>query len=308
MIDVRFRIGFGSRNPSNTFSQFSQSFSLSDDSFTLAWSDQTSTFIHDHDQMDLMTSWLMSVEIKNQNHHHTNVTRAIYCPQLILIIMSTSSICISLLAAVAMLALGYSFSRQRTTQHQQLQDQVAELQRQLNQLATAASSDTVLQEHHRFLPKKDKEDKKDKKDKENERLLSCACNDTTSGFTYASDFGIMGDATTDDTLALQAAIDSASANDSGGIVVLPKGTFRIFEPLIVPAGVTLQGQGYGDSPLAISFDAGASTIAYCGTDYAVKLGGHAAGLRDLAVYDWPMVPIVKTSKPQEVCWLKQMLR
>jgi len=44
---------------------------------------------------------------------------------------------------------------------------------------------------------------------------------------------------------------------------------------------------YGSSPLAIQFDAGGSTIAYCGPDYAVKLTGHAASLRDLAVYDWP---------------------
>mmetsp|Transcript_18921 Transcript_18921/g.31850 ORF Transcript_18921/g.31850 Transcript_18921/m.31850 type:complete len:666 (-) Transcript_18921:34-2031(-) len=189
---------------------------------------------------------------------------------------SSSSIAISLLAVV-MLALGYTFSRERTTQ-QQLYDQVAQLQRQMSQLATTTtgSSDIAPQEH-RFLPTKEEQD---------ERSLTCAC-DMPSGFTYASDFGVIGDATADDTLALQAAIDSASANDSGGIVVIPKGTFRIFEPLIVPAGVTLQGQGYGDSPLAISFDAGASTIAYCGTDYAVKLEGHAAGLRDLAVYDWP---------------------
>jgi hypothetical protein len=180
--------------------------------------------------------------------------------------MSTSSIAISLLAVI--LALGYSFSRERTTQQQ-----VAELQRQVNDLA--AKSDTGRQEHdkQRFLPAANED-------------TPCTCN-IPSGFTYASDFGVIGDANADDTLALQAAINSASANDSGGIVVLPKGTFRIFEPLIVPAGITLQGQGIGDSPLAISFDAGASTIAYCGTDYAVKLEGHAAGLRDLAIYDWP---------------------
>jgi hypothetical protein len=45
--------------------------------------------------------------------------------------------------------------------------------------------------------------------------------------------------------------------------------------------------GYGNNPLAISFESGASTIAYCGPDYAVKITGHGSGLRDLAVYDWP---------------------
>eukprot|EP00581_Thalassiosira_minuscula_P017642 CAMPEP_0183717690 /NCGR_PEP_ID=MMETSP0737-20130205/11228_1 /TAXON_ID=385413 /ORGANISM="Thalassiosira miniscula, Strain CCMP1093" /LENGTH=659 /DNA_ID=CAMNT_0025947167 /DNA_START=55 /DNA_END=2034 /DNA_ORIENTATION=- len=112
--------------------------------------------------------------------------------------------------------------------------------------------------------------------------------DLPDGFTYASDFGVIGDADADDGPALQAAIDSAASNDdAGGTVILPRGTFRINTPLIVPGGVTLQGQGYGSSPLAIQFDAGASTIAYCGTDHAVKLAGHAASLRDLAVYDWP---------------------
>lgn len=115
---------------------------------------------------------------------------------------------------------------------------------------------------------------------------SCECT-LPAGPTYASSFGVTGDAATDDGPALQAAIDSAASNLSGGTVILPKGTFRINQSLEVPGGVTLQGQGYGSSPLAIQFDAGGSTIAYCGTDHAVKLTGHAASLRDLAVYDWP---------------------
>ena len=108
----------------------------------------------------------------------------------------------------------------------------------------------------------------------------------TSGFTYASDFGVVGDSTTDDTAALQAAIASAGNNLSGGTVVLGPGTFYINSPLVLPGGVTIQGQGYGSSPLAIQFDAGASTIAYCGTDYAVRVAGHSASIRDVAIYDW----------------------
>lgn len=107
-----------------------------------------------------------------------------------------------------------------------------------------------------------------------------------SGFTYASDFGALGDASTDDTAALQAAIDSASGNLSGGTVVLGPGTFYITAPLLLPGGVILQGQGYGSSPLAIQFDSGASTLAYCGTDYAVRVTGHSASIRDVAIYDW----------------------
>lgn len=83
----------------------------------------------------------------------------------------------------------------------------------------------------------------------------------TGGFTYAASFGVVGDSLTDDHAALTAALTSAAAvthgisgddeGGGGGVVVLPAGTFRINEPLIIPAGVTLQGQGYGSSPLAI---------------------------------------------------------
>ena len=109
----------------------------------------------------------------------------------------------------------------------------------------------------------------------------------TKSFTHAADFGAVGDAATDDTAALQAAIDSAANNLGGGTVVLGRGTFITTAPLELKGGVTLQGQGYGSSPLAVQFDAGASTIAYCGTDYAVKITGHAASVRDVVIYDWP---------------------
>ena len=87
--------------------------------------------------------------------------------------------------------------------------------------------------------------------------------------------------------AIQAALDSAGTDASGGTVILPKGVFITTQPLIIPGGVTLQGQGYGSSPLAIQFDAGGSTIAYCGTDHAVKILASSSTLKDLAVYDWP---------------------
>ncbi len=121
-------------------------------------------------------------------------------------------------------------------------------------------------------------------DDENNKIL-CQC-DSFGGYTLASKYGLVGDGDHDDGPALQAAIDAASSSTSGGIVLIPHGTFRTNQPLIVTGGVTLQGMGYGSSPLAIQFDAGASTIAYCGTDYAVKVTGSSSSLRDLAVYDW----------------------
>ena len=109
---------------------------------------------------------------------------------------------------------------------------------------------------------------------------------STDSFTYAANYGVVGDSIVDDTAALQRAIDNAANNDSGGTVILPKGIFLTKSPLIIPGGVTVTGQGYGSSPLAIQFDAGSSVIAYCGTDYAVKFDGHAASLNNVAVYDW----------------------
>eukprot|EP00521_Asterionellopsis_glacialis_P007870 CAMPEP_0195287140 /NCGR_PEP_ID=MMETSP0707-20130614/4328_1 /TAXON_ID=33640 /ORGANISM="Asterionellopsis glacialis, Strain CCMP134" /LENGTH=728 /DNA_ID=CAMNT_0040346869 /DNA_START=94 /DNA_END=2280 /DNA_ORIENTATION=- len=131
----------------------------------------------------------------------------------------------------------------------------------------------------------------------NDRVLQSTTSDNNTcmvPYTLATDYGIVGDGIADDTNALQAAIDAASASmfsstgddNKGGIVLLPKGLFYTTSSIIVPAGVTLQGQGYGSSPLSIQFDAGSSTIAYCGsTDYAVRIRGHGASMRDLAVYD-----------------------
>mmetsp|Transcript_35839 Transcript_35839/g.39910 ORF Transcript_35839/g.39910 Transcript_35839/m.39910 type:complete len:672 (-) Transcript_35839:102-2117(-) len=120
---------------------------------------------------------------------------------------------------------------------------------------------------------------------------------TPHSFTYAANFGLVGDGHIDDTEALQRSIDEAASSKypsynkdntfgGGGTVILPKGVFLTTSPLIIPAGITVTGQGYGPSPLALSFRAGGSVIAYCGTDYAVKIEGHAASLNNVAVYDW----------------------
>jgi polygalacturonase len=52
------------------------------------------------------------------------------------------------------------------------------------------------------------------------------------------DFGAVGDGSNDDTAAMQAALD---ASPPGGIVYLPRGSYRTSSPLIVPPGVTLMG-------------------------------------------------------------------
>ncbi|MFC5648227.1 glycosyl hydrolase family 28-related protein [Paenibacillus solisilvae] len=56
----------------------------------------------------------------------------------------------------------------------------------------------------------------------------------------AADFGAKGDGVTDDTQAIQDALDAAG-NNGGGVVFVPAGRYRITGSLLVPTGVTLRG-------------------------------------------------------------------
>ena len=55
------------------------------------------------------------------------------------------------------------------------------------------------------------------------------------------DHGAKGDGKTDDTAAIQKALDAAS-KQRGGIVDLPKGVYLVAGSLSIPAGVCLQGE------------------------------------------------------------------
>lgn len=67
------------------------------------------------------------------------------------------------------------------------------------------------------------------------------------------DFGAKGDGTTDDTLAIQAAIDALSQAGVGGTVLLPAGAYKITQNLSItwpnstnqdtPGRITIQGEG-----------------------------------------------------------------
>jgi hypothetical protein len=57
------------------------------------------------------------------------------------------------------------------------------------------------------------------------------------------DFGAVGDGTTDDTTAIQAAINAVSAKTMKGVVYLPTGTYKITSALSIPYGVSIYGDG-----------------------------------------------------------------
>ena len=99
------------------------------------------------------------------------------------------------------------------------------------------------------------------------------------------DFGAVGDGTTDDTLAIQAAIDALSQAGVGGTVLLPAGTYKITENLDItwpnstdqntPGRITIQGEGadlsyiYDYRSNASAATGGAITIDFT-TGYANK--------------------------------------
>jgi hypothetical protein len=67
--------------------------------------------------------------------------------------------------------------------------------------------------------------------------------ETAAPVSDVSDFGAVGDGVADDTAAIQAAIDHASAL-SGGVVFVPAGNYRTTAELrITTGGLTLRGEG-----------------------------------------------------------------
>ena len=77
----------------------------------------------------------------------------------------------------------------------------------------------------------------------------------------AVDHGVKGDGQTDDTSALQAALNQAGQT-GGGIVQLAAGQFRLDGTLTVPPGVTLQG--VWQAPHYSSPEVGTTLLAYAG--------------------------------------------
>lgn len=56
------------------------------------------------------------------------------------------------------------------------------------------------------------------------------------------EFGAKGDGITDDTLAIQSAL-AYIASRNGGVLQFPEGDFVVISPIVLPAGITIQGVG-----------------------------------------------------------------
>ena len=76
-----------------------------------------------------------------------------------------------------------------------------------------------------------------------------------------TDFGAIGDGISDDTVPIQAAIDSLK---NGGILLFPTGQYRITDEIVVPAvgGLIFQGEGHNDSHFGAPVPSGSGTFIF----------------------------------------------
>ena len=105
---------------------------------------------------------------------------------------------------------------------------------------------------------------KNRLDKRDKNLLTRTIN--------AIDFGIVGDGVTDDTLAIQSALDYAK--DNGGELFLPEGTYLISSTLYLN-GVTLRGN------VSNIFVSGKGTIIKCATKDFKAVAQGSTSVKDI---------------------------
>ncbi len=93
-------------------------------------------------------------------------------------------------------------------------------------------------------------------------MLACMAIGATAGNTIdVKQFGVKGDGKTDDSAAIQKALDACAAN-GGGIVRLPAGKYKLAMPITVPSGVMLAGEW--EAPHHAQLMKGTVILAYAG--------------------------------------------
>lgn len=93
------------------------------------------------------------------------------------------------------------------------------------------------------------------------------------------DFGAVGDGQTDDTAAIQAAVDSTGG--IGASVLVPAGTYLVSAPIILSEKITLFGEGMGATVLKIPDQHNQDIIGLVRTPFGN--GTHYVSVRDLTL-------------------------
>lgn len=106
---------------------------------------------------------------------------------------------------------------------------------------------------------------------------------SASGFDV-SDFGARGDGKTDDTEAIQAALNAAAPSDhpTGNAVIFPAGTYRVTSALMVPPAVTLEGVGWNTPGSQANVFAGSWIFVEAAAPFSpVTMSGGGSSVRRL---------------------------
>ena len=98
-----------------------------------------------------------------------------------------------------------------------------------------------------------------------------------------TDFGAVADFSTDNSVAFQAAIDSAAI--FGGTVYIPAGNYIIQHELKVPGGVVLEGESQGGDFHVFANEVRGSCLIYTGLEYVAEFRGFFSGAKNLYFYN-----------------------
>ena len=103
---------------------------------------------------------------------------------------------------------------------------------------------------------------------------------TNNACLNITDFGVIVNGTTDNSVNFQRAVDSAAV--IGSSICMPAGIYRINKTINIPAGVRLAGAGIGSNALQTPYNG--TIIWYTGDSAALTFSGTNCGISDLTVY------------------------
>ena len=104
----------------------------------------------------------------------------------------------------------------------------------------------------------------------NVNVEDISSNYQTKLFFNVKDYGALGNNSSDDTAAIQSAIDAA--NISGGIVFVPEGIYLISSPLTIYSNIEIMGTGAGSSEIRTNVYGIGATWNGGGTQYMIDGG------------------------------------